>query len=124
MHISLMLLDNPSSNLGALHTQHLASPLAAILPTTLELVVASACSSSSNDHAPLLHLHQHDLHCIHVLQLVAREDVPCNITNAPFNEAPTCETCTSSKTLKTSSWDVDMAHVVHCLQTTGLTDEE
>jgi len=72
----------------ALHSQQ-CSPLAAILPN--------------------LHVHD-DLRCIHAPQSVAREDVPCNITNALFDETTSC--------------DVDMARIVYRLQDDGDSDND
>jgi len=90
------------ATIHALHTHCLASPLAVFLPTTLQPVIASTQSSIFDDCAPPLYLHLHDLRCIHALQLVAREGVACNITNAPFDEITSC--------------DIDMACVVYHLQ--------
>jgi len=53
----------------------------------------------------------HDLQCIYALQLVAGEDVPCNITDAPFDEAPVYKIFTLIKALEASFCDVDMAFI-------------
>ena len=95
------------------------------VPSTLEVVLAPARSSSFDDRTPLLHLRLHDLRHIHALQLVAGEDVPCNVTDAPFDETLACKVHTSVRSLEASLCDIDMAcAVVHCLQTSGMTDEE
>jgi len=51
--------------------------------------------------------------CIHALQLVAREGIPCNINNVPFDGASIYKT---HALIKAPSYDIDMAHVVYHLQ--------
>jgi len=52
-------------------------------PVSSPSLVPSLSSTSSFHHC------LHDMHRIHVLQLVAREGIPCNITNVPFDDAST-----------------------------------
>jgi len=42
----------------------------------------------------------------------------------PFDEAPICKTCISVKALEASLCNVDVACLVHHLQTSGMTDKK
>jgi len=68
---------------------------------------------ATTDSSPSSALRLHDMRCLHALQSVATEGVPCNITDVPFDDASTYETRAS---IKASSSDIDMAHVVYRLQ--------
>jgi len=98
-----LLLDSPaamvpSSDLGSSSNQHLSLPPVpspSLVPSPSSAFLPTVYPSGSDDSATLSHLHSHDL------QLVAREGVPCNITDASF---------------ETSFCNADMARVVYRLQ--------
>jgi len=69
--------------------------------------MVNASSASS------FHLHLHDMCCIHALQLVAGEGIPCKITDVSLDDASIYKTCAS---IKTSSCDVDMVCVAYHLE--------
>ena len=54
---------------------------------------------------------------VHTLQSVAGEGTACGITDISFDESPV-------RFMKALSCDADMAHMVYCLQTSSMADEE
>ena len=66
---------------------------------------------------PPLHLCLHNLPHVHTLQSVFRESTACGTTNISFDELPV-------RFMEVSSCNTDMAHIVYCLQTSSMTDEE
>jgi len=102
---------------------HSAKLLSKHVPTTIKIVLAPDCSSTYNDCTPPLHLCCHDLHHIHALQSMAGEGTACGITNISFNELPV-RFMEVSPFMEASSCDANMAHMVYCLQTSGMTDKD
>jgi len=106
-----------STSLAANLVNNLALTTHAMVDLTASQVPSSPPVTSSSS-ASSFYLRLHDLHCIYAPQLVAREGVPCNITNVPSDEASIYKTCALIKALLC---DIDMAHVVYHLQTSGMT---
>ncbi len=87
------------------------------LPAMVEIMLAPDHPLTYNDCAPSLCLCLRNPPHVYILQPTAGEGTACGITDISFNESPV-------GFMKASSCDASMAHMVYCLQTSSMANEE